>query len=149
MKEMDGQKMYIARFSAIRGIAVTVSAIIILIAALIFFALGFTAVAVVGFTVAAILAIAGVIHIFGAKSRKIIVYEKTVKEKRGILNARKKNYDLTEIANVSVEQNFFGKLFDYGDIVIAKKGKSQTFSAQGIAKPFELKNYIQGLLDKS
>lgn len=119
MEEMNGQKMYIARFSAIRGIAVTVSAIIILIAAFTFFALGFTAVAVVGFTVAAIFAIAGVIHIFGAKSRKIIVYEKTVKEKRGIFNAREKSYDLTEIANVSVEQNFFGKLFDYGDIVIA------------------------------
>ncbi len=123
--ETDRDKvLYVASCSAVKGVMVTVLAGIFLAA------------------------IAGCLKIIAAKFDKIIFYDSKVVERKGIINTKEKSSLLTGIIGVSVEQNLFGKIFNYGNVIIDKVGKGWDISTSCISRPNELKRYIEKLIEK-
>ncbi len=147
--ETDRDKvLYVASCSAVKGVMVTVLAGIFLAAAITFFIVGLKIISFVFLGGTIISAIAGCLKIIAAKFNKIIFYDSKVVERKGIINTKEKSSLMTGIVGVSVEQNFFGKIFNYGNVIIDKVGKGWDISTSCISRPNELKRYIEKLIEK-
>ncbi len=149
MEKFNGNPRYIAHCSAVNGVIITIIAGLVLIGAIITFIVDEVWFGVVLLLVAAVLAIIGCLRILSAMFNKIIFYDNKVVERKGIINTKEKSSILTGIVGVSVEQSLFGKLFNYGDIVIDKVGKGWDISTEHIAKPYEFKKYLETIIDKT
>lgn len=75
------------------------------------------------------------------KKVKIILFEKSIVTKAGIISVAESEIALKKIEEVQVYQSLLGRIFNYGDIIINKAGSFDTL--YHIKNPFEFKNFLQ------
>lgn len=78
-------------------------------------------------------AIAAIIVYFGVKSQQIALTNKRVLGKYGIISRVVVDIPLNKISSVSATQSIWGRIFDFGDVVINSVG-SEKIVIPGISK---------------
>ena len=73
------------------------------------------------------------------------VTNRRVKGKTGLINTNELDCPLNHINSVQVKQNLFGKMFNYGNIIISTASTVLDFSY--ISKPNELKTIINNQIE--
>lgn len=76
---------------------------------------------------------------------ELVITNKKISGKLGLLNTKAMDSPLNKIQNVKVEQNIFGKIFNYGNIDITTASGSYNF--KGIARPDSFKNALNQQID--
>lgn len=77
------------------------------------------------------------------------ISEKRLIKREGIFNFHEEIYDLKNIRSISLEQNIFGKLFHYGNIVItasASGGYNDKIYLNGISNPEKSEEFLKKCL---
>ena len=97
------------------------------------------------YAVAVVLGLVALIDFFGAFLRRITteiaVTDRRVLFKRGLLSRHTVEMNVSKIETVDVEQTLWGRLFNYGNVVI--RGTGGTFEPLvGIEHPMQLRNAI-------
>lgn len=77
---------------------------------------------------------------------KLIITNKRVNGKTGLINTNKLDSPLNKINGVQVKQGLFGKIFNYGTVSITTA--STTFNFDYIDKPNEFKNILNNQIEK-
>jgi uncharacterized membrane protein YdbT with pleckstrin-like domain len=78
---------------------------------------------------------------FDQWTTEIVVTNRRVVYKRGFISRFTREMNMEKIESVAVDQNFFGRLFDYGTIDIRGTGAGLE-QLSGIAAPLALRNAI-------
>lgn len=76
---------------------------------------------------------------------KIIITNKRIRGKTGLINTNELDSPLNKINGVQVEQGLFGKLFNYGTISITTS--STVFHFDMISKPQDFKNILNNQIE--
>lgn len=76
---------------------------------------------------------------------QLIITNKKVSGKTGLINTNELDSPLNKINSVQVQQNLFGKIFNYGTINITTS--SSSFSFKFISKPNEFKKILNNQID--
>ena len=77
---------------------------------------------------------------------KLIITNKNINGKTGLFNTNELNSPLNKISGVQVQQGIFGKIFNYGNIVITTA--STKFQFKYINKPNEFRNALNYQIEK-
>lgn len=77
---------------------------------------------------------------------KLIITNKRVNGKTGLINTNELDSPLNKINGVQVRQGFFGKIFNYGTISITTA--STVFNFDYIEKPNEFKTILNNQMEK-
>lgn len=76
---------------------------------------------------------------------KIIITNKRIRGKTGLINTNELDSPLNKINGIQVEQGLFGKLFNYGTISITTS--STVFHFDMISKPQDFKNILNNQIE--
>ena len=77
-----------------------------------------------------------------------IIRSGAILHRQGIFYLMEETYSLKNIETFTVEQNFFQKLFRYGNIKFYSPVLKKEYHLQNVSHPIELKEFIQGLVIK-
>lgn len=83
-----------------------------------------------------------IVDIFVKKSVTIEFYDGYIIQKSGVLSRKETHSVFPKVAAVSVDQSLFGRMFNYGNVNVDVIGKWDV-DLKGIAKPHELKKYLE------
>ena len=86
-----------------------------------------------------------IVDIIRNKKDKIELYDKYVIEKSGILSKKEKRSAFAGLYSVSVEQNVWGRIFNYGNVKVDVVGRWD-INTYGISHPNELKKYLENYI---
>jgi uncharacterized membrane protein YdbT with pleckstrin-like domain len=75
-----------------------------------------------------------------------VLTDKRVIGKVGFLSRKSLEILLKKVEGLQVNQGLFGRIFDYGTIVVSGTGGSKT-PFQGIAKPLYFRKHVQQQID--
>lgn len=78
---------------------------------------------------------------------ELAITDKRVIGKAGFIDSAALDAPLNKIQNVTVSSGLFGKIFNYGDIVIQTAGSSLAFS--GIKEADEFKKFLMNQIDEA
>ena len=78
--------------------------------------------------------------IFTILTTKLEITDTLVSGKTGLIHTEKMESPISKITSVKVEQNFFGKIFNYGDVYINTPAGQYNYSC--IAEPNKVKDYL-------
>ncbi len=70
-------------------------------------------------------------------------YKDKVVAKSGVLNKKERTNVFTGVLAVSVEQSIFGRMLNYGNVIVDVQGKWD-ISTEKISDPDGLKSYLEG-----
>lgn len=77
-------------------------------------------------------------------SSELVITNMRVLIKTGVIRRQTLELFISKIESIGVDQGFFGRLFDYGTVVIRGTGGFQE-PFEAIARPLEFRNYVQRL----
>lgn len=89
-----------------------------------------------------IFAVIIILKILDVKSETIEFYDDRIVRKHGILSKKETQSLFMGVYAISLSQTLFGRLFDYGDIIVDVPGKWD-ISTKGIKDPNGLKSYLE------
>ena len=69
-------------------------------------------------------------------------FGKKVTERKGLISKNEKETTFKGVVSVNVQQSFWGRIFNFGDVYIDLVGKNNLV-LEGIAKPYELKKFLE------
>lgn len=87
-----------------------------------------------------------IIIYIGARKNEILIYEKIIIVKKGIINTKESQSIMTPIIGVSVSQTLNGKIYNYGTVKIDKIGTGWNIDTKYIKKPHEFKKFLEKLM---
>lgn len=90
-----------------------------------------------------------IVDIIIKKHEVIEFYDGYVVKRSGVIARKEKRSTITGIVGVSMSQTIFGRMCNYGDVMIDFVGKSWDISTKGIANAKGLKEYLEPLITKS
>lgn len=76
------------------------------------------------------------------KFQQIEFYDQRVIKKSGVFSKKERQFVFTSVVSVSVDQSFWGRIFNYGDVRVDLIGKG-IITANGISRPNELKAFVE------
>ena len=82
------------------------------------------------------------IDILKLSSYKLEIFENQILETKGILSKNQKQTAFNGVVSVSVNQSFFGRLFNYGSIKMDIVGKNDFF-IENIKNPNKFKSFLE------
>ena len=125
----------------------------------VFFVLGITFIIVgatakdfiAGIIIGVILMIAAVIVcalcVFAASRFKLSIYTDKIIQRSGIINIRESNARMTMVIGVSYEQSLWGRLFNYGTVIVDKVGRVRwDINSSYVKNPKEMKRVMEELI---
>jgi hypothetical protein len=77
-------------------------------------------------------------------SSELVITNMRVLIKTGVIRRQTLEMFVSKIESIAVDQGFFGRLFDYGTVLIRGTGGFQE-PFEAIARPIEFRNYVQRL----
>jgi membrane protein YdbS with pleckstrin-like domain len=81
---------------------------------------------------------------FAFASSELVITDRRVLIKTGVLRRQTREVFIAKVESIGVDQGFFGRMFDYGTVVIRGTGGfEEPFEA--IARPLEFRRWIQQL----
>ena len=80
--------------------------------------------------------------IINIKDETISFYDNKIVQKSGILNKYEKTTIMTRVLSVTIKQTLWGRIFNYGDIVVDVVGKWDV-DTKGIKSPRKAKEYLE------
>ena len=83
-----------------------------------------------------------------ARAYRVSLTDKKITVSSGILNKRMEEYALAGITRVSVEQSFFGQIFNYGTVVLYLAGDKSVYLS-GIMQPSSVRDFVNKKLTKT
>lgn len=86
-------------------------------------------------------------HIIIIKSEKIEFYKDYIIVRSGVLNKRQRKTAFMGVISVSLDQSFFGRIFNYGDVRVDVTGKWD-INTEGVADPNGLVYYLESRIVK-
>ena len=69
-------------------------------------------------------------------------FDKKVTERTGLISKNEKETTFKGVVSVNIQQSFWGRIFNFGDVYIDLVGKNNLI-LEGIAKPYELKKFLE------
>ncbi len=79
----------------------------------------------------------------------VIITDKRLYARTGIVDIKDQVCDLTNISDVTVDPSIFGRLFDYANVRVQTFAGDQDFDLRGIAHPYEMRQAISQGADAS
>lgn len=79
------------------------------------------------------------------KSESIEFYDDKIIQKSGIFSRNEKKSVFTGVVSVGVQQSFWGRIFNYGDVNVDVMGKWD-INTKGISNPRKLQEYLEGYI---
>lgn len=76
------------------------------------------------------------------KFQQVEFYDQRVIKKSGVFSKKERQFVFTSVVSVSVDQSFWGRIFNYGDVRVDLIGKG-IITANGISRPNELKAFVE------
>ena len=89
-----------------------------------------------------------IIAVVVAKSYSVSISDKTIEIETGVLNKKNSKYAIAGITETTVNQPFFGRIFNYGDVCISLAGDKQVY-LKNIVSPNDVKTFIDEKLLKT
>lgn len=86
-------------------------------------------------------AIIQIVRIIQAKRETVEIYNDKIVQKGGILNTYENESSFFGVYSVSIHQSLWGKIFNYGDLIVDCPGKWDV-STLGIKNPNEAKKFL-------
>ncbi|MDE7453392.1 MAG: hypothetical protein K2N22_03190, partial [Clostridia bacterium] len=106
----------------------------------------FTILGVVALAIAVGALITLIVTFVEATKSRIQFYTDKIIVKGGIFTTHESLSVMTPLVGVSVYQSFGGKIFGYGNILIDKVGRGWDIKTTYIKKPYEVKQFLEGLM---
>lgn len=79
----------------------------------------------------------------------VIVTDKRLYARTGIVDIKDQVCDLTNVSDVTVDPTIFGRLFDYADVRIQTYAGESDFELRGIAHAYDMRRAISQGVDES
>lgn len=76
-----------------------------------------------------------------------IVDKDRIIEESGILNKKRVTIPVSSIANVTLKQSLFGRIFNYGDIKVAAFGEAE-ITLRGVSNPSKIIDTLEAMMEK-
>lgn len=83
-----------------------------------------------------------IIDILKTNVEKVEFFDKKVTERNGLISKNEKETTFKGVVSVNVQQSFWGRIFNFGDVYIDLVGKNN-LHLEKIAKPYELKKFLE------
>lgn len=83
-----------------------------------------------------------IIDILKTNVEKVEFFDKKVTERNGLISKNEKETTFKGVVSVNVQQSFWGRLFNFGDVYVDLVGKNN-LHLEKIAKPYELKKFLE------
>ena len=83
-----------------------------------------------------------IIDILKTNVEKVEFFDKKVTERKGLISKNEKETTFKGVVSVNVQQSFWGRIFNFGDVYIDLVGKNNLV-LEDIAKPYELKKFLE------
>ena len=83
-----------------------------------------------------------------SKNTKLIFFKNRIVIEKGLLSKSSENYALTKILSVKVRQSIFGRIFNYGSLVINKIG-NEDIRFNGIVNPIKSREFLEKMIDST
>ncbi len=82
-----------------------------------------------------------------AKSFNAKILKDKITVTDGVFNKRNNEYPLAGVTSITIDQPFFGRIFNYGNVTVSLAG-GKTVYLNGVKRPFEIKQYLESQLAK-
>ncbi len=89
-----------------------------------------------------------VIPILKSLNNRAEIGDKTIKQTWGILNKNSEEYAIAGIVSIDTHQSLFGRIFNYGDVILSIAGEKKIYLV-GYVAPNEIKKHLQSILEKT
>ena len=100
----------------------------------------------IGLLLFAVLAIAAIVtrvpRIIANLDTDVIVTDKRLYARTGIIDIKDQVCDLANISDVTVDPSLFGRIFDYADVKIQTFAGEQDFDLRGIAHAYDMRRAL-------
>ena len=83
-----------------------------------------------------------IIDILKTNVEKVEFFDKKVTERNGLISKNEKETTFKGVVSVNVQQSFWGRIFNFGDVYVDLVGKNN-LHLEKIAKPYELKKFLE------
>ena len=84
-----------------------------------------------------------------ASRYEILFYEGKIVVRSGLLSRHESQSIMTPVVGVRVEQSFWGRIFNYGTIVVDKTGKGWDINTSYLKNPEKIKAFLEDLINKT
>lgn len=123
--------------------------VITIILAIVFFACSEPLIGAISLIIFVICLGVVILRLIEARKYELCFYNGKIVEKSGIFNTKETQSIMTPIIAVNLEQNFWGKIFHYGNIIVDKTGKGWDVSTKYIKDPDKLKAFLETLISET
>lgn len=83
-----------------------------------------------------------IIDMIKTNVEKVEFYDKKVTERNGLISKDEKETTFKGVVSVTVQQSFWGRIFNFGDVHIDLVGKNNLY-LEKIANPYDLKKFLE------
>lgn len=83
-----------------------------------------------------------IIDMIKTNVEKVEFYDKKVTERNGLISKGEKETTFKGVVSVTVQQSFWGRIFNFGDVHIDLVGKNNLY-LEKIANPYDLKKFLE------
>ena len=83
-----------------------------------------------------------IIDMLKTNVEKVEFYDKKVTERNGLISKGEKETTFKGVVSVTVQQSFWGRIFNFGDVHIDLVGKNNLY-LEKIANPYDLKKFLE------
>ena len=83
-----------------------------------------------------------IIDILKTNVEKVEFFDKKVTERKGLISKNEKETTFKGVVSVNVQQSFWGRIFNFGDVHIDLVGKNNLY-LEKIANPYDLKKFLE------
>lgn len=90
-----------------------------------------------------------IVDIIIKKHEVLEFYDDYVIQKRGVLSRKEERAALIGVVGVSVEQTFWGRICNFGEVYIDLVGRSWDVNTSDLANPSGLKKYLEPFISKA
>lgn len=120
-----------------------------LLLTILMFIFDLTLIAIVGIVVALVGVGIFVYTFIEASHYEILFYDGKVVVKSGVFNTREDQSVMTPVIGVRVVQSFWGKIFNYGTVIIDKAGRGWDVKTSYLKDPQKVKAFVESLINET